>query len=204
MKAAERKEDLVWSGVTVRYGEKAALSGASGVIHPGERVALMGPSGSGKTTLCRILLGREEPTEGSVTGVPRRSAAVFQEDRLVEEATVVRNVMLVLPRRADRTLAREILVALGLENELLTVVGTLSGGMKRRVALARALAADSDLLVLDEPLTGLDAETKRRALAVIGRYAAGKTLILVTHDPADAEALGARVIDAGAGDAGAS
>ena len=186
----ETCEPLVWSHVSKRYGDKVALADASGSVEPGGRFVLTGPSGSGKTTLLRLLLGLEKPTEGTITGIPRRAAVVFQENRLVEEATVWRNVILALPRRADLAPAREVLDELGLGDELGTVVGTLSGGMKRRVALARALVAGGDLLALDEPLTGLDDATKRQTVAVIERHLAGRTLLLITHDSVAGDALG--------------
>ncbi|MCQ2424075.1 MAG: ATP-binding cassette domain-containing protein [Clostridia bacterium] len=190
MRNETAREPLMLSHVSMCYGGKTALTDVSFTAEPGTRIFVTGASGSGKSTLLRLLVGLEQPTGGTVSGAPRRAAVVFQEDRLVEEATVLRNVLLVLPRPTDRTAAKEILVALGLGNELSAVAGTLSGGMKRRVALARALVAGGDALVLDEPLTGLDGETKEAVLGVIRQHIGGRTLILVTHDAAEAAALG--------------
>ena len=115
-----------------------------------------------------------------------RMSAVFQEDRLLEQLTAAENVRFVcggLPVETETLLLR-----LGLEKESLSrSVREFSGGMKRRVAIARALLADFDILFLDEPYKGLDAETKRAVQGAVGEYTRNKTVVLVTHDPAEAE-----------------
>ena len=152
---------------------------------------VMAPSGAGKTTLLRILLGLERPDSGSVPeGV--RWSAVFQEDRLLEHLDAMGNLRFVLGAALDEPAANALLTELGLGDTAGKPVREFSGGMKRRLALARALLAPSDALALDEPFTGLDEENRARCLALI-RRAAEKPVLLVTHDPADAKSLGAAV-----------
>ena len=152
---------------------------------------VMAPSGAGKTTLLRILLGLERPDSGNV---PRdvRWSAVFQENRLLEHLDAMGNLRFVLGAALDEPAADALLAELGLGDTAGKPVREFSGGMKRRLALARALLAPSDALALDEPFTGLDEENRARCLALI-RRAAEKPVLLVTHDPADAKSLGAAV-----------
>ena len=154
---------------------------------------VMAPSGAGKTTLLRILLGLERPDSGSV---PRdvRWSAVFQENRLLEHLDAMGNLRFVLGADLDKPAADALLAELGLGDTAGKPVREFSGGMKRRLALARALLAPSDALALDEPFTGLDEENRARCLALIRRAGAEKPVLLVTHDPADAQSLEAVTI----------
>lgn len=156
---------------------------------------LMGPSGEGKTTLLRILLGLERTDSGTVRGTEGcRWAAVFQENRLLEHLDAEGNLRFALGADYDSAAAKELLEKLGLQEEGSKTVREYSGGMKRRLALARALLATSDALVLDEPFTGLDGARRQSALACIRRAAEEKPVILVTHDEEDARQLGAQII----------
>ncbi len=175
------------------YGEKKVLSAFSADFRSGKRYALMGPSGIGKTTLVRLVLGLEKPDSGTMTDVPAKMSAVFQENRLIPELTIPGNLRFILGRRFPEEKIRDMLEALSLTDCLETPAAQLSGGQQRRAALARALLADADLLVLDEPFTGLDEENKARAIREIDRRFSG-TLLLVTHSREDAEALGAEII----------
>ena len=154
---------------------------------------VMAPSGAGKTTLLRILLGLERPDSGSVPPDVRWSA-VFQEDRLLEHLDAMGNLRFALGAALDEHAANALLTELGLGDTAGKPVREFSGGMKRRLALARALLASSDALALDEPFTGLDEENRARCQACVRRVGAEKPVLLVTHDPADAEALDAAVI----------
>jgi NitT/TauT family transport system ATP-binding protein len=159
----------------------------------GEAISVIGSSGSGKTTLLRLLLGLETPDSGRVL---YDDGAVFsvvlQEDRLLPFATALQNITLT---GADAETARTMLKKLGLGNETDSFPDTLSGGMKRRVALARALCRPGYThLLLDEPFTGLDDDTKKSVLDLLQAQTQGKTVILITHNAADAEALGAAVV----------
>ena len=149
---------------------------------------LWAPSGWGKTTLLRILMGLEAPDSGTVQGVGR-VGAVFQEDRLCPQLTVLENVLLTAGRKKKRE-ARDILARLGLGESLAVPAAELSGGMRRRCALARALCAEFDLLVLDEPFKGLDEANRRAAMDAVRAVSDDKTVLLVTHDAAEAEFFG--------------
>ena len=144
-------------------------------------VVLWAPSGWGKTTLLRILMGLERPTTGSVEGVGR-VAAVFQEDRLLEQLDAAGNLRFALGAAYDEAAARALLAELGLGDAGGKRVRDWSGGMKRRLALARALLAPSDALALDEPFTGLDADNRAAAQRCVARAAREKIVLLVSHE----------------------
>lgn len=157
-------------------------------------VCLVGPSGCGKTTALRLLAGLETPLAGTVRGRRGlRVSMVFQEDRLLPWESVVENAI------TDRTPqhraeALSWLQALGLDDHLDARVTDLSGGMRRRVALARALAAPHDVLLLDEPFTGLDEPTWRSAAERITAVCPNRLVVMTTHLIQQAEAMGAEVI----------
>ena len=172
------------------YGETVVFRDFSARLPLGETSVITGVSGGGKTTLLRLILGLETPDEGTITGVPARRAAVFQEDRLCPQLTALENVLLIAGRKRERE-ARDMLVRLGLGESLAVPAAELSGGMRRRCALARALCAEFDLLALDEPFKGLDEANRRAAMdAVRGALSGDKTVLLVTHDAAEAEFFG--------------
>ena len=171
------------------FDGRPVLENVSFTAGPGV-TCVMAPSGAGKTTLLRILLGLERPDSGSVPeGV--RWSAVFQEDRLLEHLDAMENLRFVLGSALDESAANVLLTELGLGDTAGKPVREFSGGMKRRLALARALLAPSDALALDEPFTGLDEENRARCQALIRRMAPGKPVLLVTHDEADAAELDA-------------
>ncbi len=182
-------------GVTKRYGDQVVLDGLDLTLPDGVVTALMGPNGSGKTTIGRLLLGLETPDAGEVRGVPRRRAAAFQEDRLCGQLSAVRNVRLVLGRAADAEAVVAELRALGLDDDALRKpVRELSGGQRRKVALARALLVRAELTVLDEPFAGLDVASRELAVAHLREAHGGRTMLLVTHERADADALAAPLV----------
>lgn len=155
---------------------------------------VMAPSGCGKTTLLRILLGLETADSGTVVGTGCRWAAVFQEDRLLEHLDAAENLRFILGRDYDAAQAAAVLAELGLGDMGGKAVRTFSGGMRRRLALARALLAKSDALALDEPFAGLDGETRQLARDCLRRRAGERPVLLVTHDEEDAAGLDARVV----------
>lgn len=178
--------------VTKRYGPHTALD-AVDLDLPGGVTAIMGPNGCGKTTLARILLGLERPDAGAVTGRPVRLAAVFQTDALCPQLTAAANVRLVLPAGAGGV--RTALDEIGLDPAAQDrPAAQLSGGERRRVALVRALLPEADLVVLDEPFTGIDPDALGAVRAWVAARLAGRTTLVITHDEADAEALGARLV----------
>ena len=155
---------------------------------------VMAPSGAGKTTLLRILLGLERADGGTVLGAEGcRWAAVFQEDRLLEHLDALGNLRFVLGGDLDAARACALLEELGLGDVGTKAVRDYSGGMKRRLALARALLASSDALALDEPFTGLDGDNRGRAMACVRRAGLEKPVLLVTHDEGDVSGLGAKI-----------
>lgn len=174
------------------YDGRAVLSGFSAVLPAGEISGLMAPSGGGKTTLLRLLLGLERADGGSIDGLDSlRLSAVFQEDRLIEELSAEANIRLVNPKltRADTQKALE---ELGLGAACGRHARELSGGMRRRVAILRALLAEYDFLALDEPFKGLDAETKAGVMAYTRKRCKGRTVLLVTHDESELDAMGVK------------
>lgn len=183
-------------GLRVSLGGRAVLDGVDLDLPSDGVVALTGPNGCGKTTLGRVLLGLVAPQAGVVTGLTGlRRAAVFHEDRLCEHLDAVANVRLVLPREVPPGAVVDELLALGLPSSALgRPVRALSGGQRRRVAIARALLADADLVVLDEPFTGIDVDGREAVLAWVAQACAGRSVLLITHDLADAARLGAPVV----------
>lgn len=184
-------QDIVIRGLCKSFGGKTVLRNVSGTLAAGRVTGLMAPSGAGKTTLLRILMGLEQADSGRIDGLDGiRLSAVFQEDRLCGQLDGVSNLRLVAPMlsRAD---ARNAMKAVGLANCIGQPARELSGGQRRRVAILRGLLADYDLLVLDEPFRGLDQETRQLVMEDTRRRCAGQTVLLVTHDPAELEALGA-------------
>ena len=146
-------------------------------FHGGETLVLDTPSGSGKTTFFRCLCGLEKPEEGEVSGMDA-FAVQFQEDRLCEEYSAVKNLEMIL---GDVLQAREALTQLLPEEALEQPCSELSGGMKRRVSLVRAMEAGAQCVLLDEPFTGLDEENRKKAEDYIQRKAGERILMLATH-----------------------
>lgn len=190
MRVAEIRVD----GMCKAYGGKRVLEGFQAAFPAGSVTGVVGPSGCGKTTLLHILMGIERADAGTVTGVPHAKSAVFQEDRLLEGFNAVSNVRFVLGHRHPETDIRMHLEQVGLAGSLEQPVSELSGGMRRRVALVRALLAPSDIVFLDEAFKGLDTQTRTQALAYVAANRRGRTVILVTHSPEEAGALGGGLI----------
>lgn len=188
---------LTADALTVRFGTHTVLESFSHRFEPGV-TCILGPSGCGKTTLLRTLMGLIVPDEGQVRcdlPDPKKSV-LFQENRLCENMSALSNLRFVCPARTKREMEQALSQA-GLAESLYLPVKNLSGGMQRRVALTRALLADFNLLFLDEPFTGLDAQTRDRLLPLIAQYADGKTVLLVTHDEALAKKLCAKMLRLG-------
>lgn len=181
--------------VSKAFGEKKVLRNATITLKDSGIYCLMGPSGMGKTTLLRILMGFETADSGEITGIrPDDITTMFQEDRLLMDLTVTQNVALVYKKRpAHKKLVKDLEQILPREC-LNQPVRELSGGMKRRVALARAVHFESRMIVLDEPFTGLDHVTKENVIRYILAHLNGRILLVATHGMDDAELLGAGII----------
>ncbi|MBR4441986.1 MAG: ABC transporter ATP-binding protein [Clostridia bacterium] len=183
---------VVVKDLSKSFDGKAVLSGLSFELPDSGVVAVEGRSGSGKTTLLNILMGLLPPDAGRIDGLAgRRVTAVFQENRLLESWSAMKNIRLVCPRAVTDAEIRAHLAEVGLAGEEKTVARALSGGMKRRVALVRAVIAPGDVLILDEPFKGLDEATREAAIRYVLRHASNRLILLVTHDRAEAEAMGA-------------
>ena len=196
--------------VSVRFDGAAALDGASLEVGEGEVVTVLGPSGSGKTTLLRVIAGLQVPDSGRCAARRRRSRSrpphrrgiglVFQDHALFPHRDVAANVAFGLRMRGDapeRVASRtaELLDLIGLAGFERRSVGSLSGGEQQRVALARSLAPEPRVLLLDEPLGSLDRRLRDRLLEDLGRLfdELGLTAVYVTHDQTEAFTLGDRV-----------
>ena len=187
--------------VTVRLGERDVLSHVTADFAAGRVHVVRGASGAGKTTLLRLLMGLVEPISGSVARLEgARLAAAFQEDRLLDSLTISANVRLPHggvrgPERArllDET--RRALAAVGMAGLESARAGELSGGQRRRVSLLRAGLATSDVVFLDEPLSGLDEGSSRATMAWLLPRLEAKTVLWVTHSAEEAAALPAPVL----------
>lgn len=185
--------DIKVIGITHSFGEKRVFHDFSAEFPMGELTCLMGPSGSGKTTLLSIMMGIIRPCAGTISGVPRLKSAVFQEDRLCEDFSAASNIRVVLGRKTDKALIKRNLESIGLGGET-SRAGDFSGGMKRRVALVRALMAQSDIIFLDEPFKGLDEETKSAAMDYFMSNRNGRTAIMVTHSMDEVRELNGRLL----------
>ena len=176
--------ELAVTNLKKYYDGRAVLDGLS-FTAPVGLTRIVGDSGIGKTTLLRILLGLERADGSTVAPQGLRWAAVFQEDRLLSQLDAEGNLRFALGTAYDSRKAAELLETLGLVDVGGKRVRDYSGGMKRRLALARALLAPSDALALDEPFTGLDAGNREAALACILRAAEEKIVLLAAHEDLD-------------------
>ncbi len=186
--------NLTARSISKSFGEKRVLEGFSHEFAEGSFTAVMGPSGCGKSTLLNILMGVLPPDSGEVLPDGFRRSAVFQENRLCENLTAGGNIRLVTGRRFSPAEIDSALKSLGLPDCESKPVKELSGGMKRRVALLRALMAEYDVLFLDEPFKGLDEVTKELVIDRVRDMTAGRTVIMVSHDIDECNALADEII----------
>lgn len=208
---AEHVPALATEDITVRFGARTVLDGVSVDVAQREIVALRGPSGSGKTTLLRVITGLLAPDDGricvdgvDVTGLPthrRRIGMVFQDNQLFPAADVAHNVdfglrMRGVARPARRTRVSEMLDLVGLAGFERRSVTSLSGGEAKRVALARSLAPSPSVLLLDEPLTGLDRDLHDQLAVDLAELlrSNGVAALLVSHDAAEVAAIADRTV----------
>ncbi len=206
---------IVIENLSKSFDDKEIIRNFTYTFEAGSATCIMGPSGIGKTTVLNIIMGLERADSGNVvisdesgdsaladnksTFACQKNifGAVFQENRLIEGLSAIDNVRLVINTKEKRSV-----VIQNIKNDLSMIlppdsldtdVRFLSGGMKRRVAVARAMNADSDIVLMDEPFAGLDEENKRHVIEYINIKRKDKTLIAVTHDNNDAAALNANI-----------
>lgn len=181
--------------LTKSFDGKKVLDNFNIVFDDEKKYCLMAPSGTGKTTFLRILMGLETPDSGTAAGLGgKRISTVFQEERLLEGYSAQQNLQFVTGNQYTIQELTDFLKRLLPEDELSKPVCEFSGGMRRRVEILRAILAPSDLILMDEPFSGLDYETKCAAIEMIKEYAAGKLLIIATHSEEDAGLLGAEIV----------
>ena len=171
----------------MQYGGTAVLENFSAEFPDGGVTAVSGRSGCGKTPLLAVLLGRLRPDGGTVSGF-RQPSAVFQEDRLLPFLSAEKNIA--VTAGCTEAEAGEALLSVGFDAaDRGKRAFELSGGMARRVAIVRAMLAPGDAVLLDEPFKGLDERTRAQVVRFVCENRRGRTMVVVTHDPRDAEAL---------------
>lgn len=183
--------------VSCVLGDVNVLDGITLSVHKGEFVALVGPSGSGKTTLLGLLTGYRQATGGSVR-VTGETRTVYQQDGLFPWRTVRENILLGLrhlPEKAREMAAANALSLIGMDGFAHHYPHELSGGMRQRTELARALVGQTDILLMDEPFSSLDYLTRLRLRQELARMLTERprTVVLVTHDIEEAAQLADRV-----------
>ena len=177
------------------YGKKSVIEDLSLELPDRGVFALMGPSGCGKTTLLYLISGLLKAKNGKIQRESDKVAYSFQEPRLLEQKSALENVKFVLNDKDKDKIALSFLTDLSLEAEANTLPRQLSGGMKQRVSLARALAFDGDVSLFDEPFNGLDEAIKERAAALLRKKGEDSLVILITHSADDAELCGAEILN---------
>jgi putative hydroxymethylpyrimidine transport system ATP-binding protein len=193
--------DIEVKNASLRYADAFLFQDLDFVLPGGAWTCLLGPSGVGKSSLLRLLAGLAPLDRGEVRcsdgrALAGRLAWMGQEDNLLPWLSVLGNVTLGARLRGeppDRATARDLLARVGLERQADQLPATLSGGQRQRAALARTLMEDRPVVLMDEPFSALDAITRARLQALAATLLAGRTVLLVTHDPLEALRLGHRI-----------
>lgn len=189
--------NIIIDNISKKFNDKQVLKGISLKIPKGIKTALLGPSGSGKTTLLRIIAELEKPDSGYIKGVSQKDMAyMFQEPRLFPWLTAMENIACVINKSHTAALKE---AAVWLERVKLQHDGSkypseLSGGMSRRIALARTLAFNKPFILLDEPFYGLDTELKSEIIKLVKAETTDRTVIFITHDISEADIFADNII----------
>ena len=178
--------------LTKKFGDKPVFNNFSVKIPKGKISYIMGESGCGKTTLLRILIGLDNDYIGEIKGFEGKISCVFQEPRLFPTLNVLENLEIV--ERGTKCSSKEILKLVELENDTELYPNELSGGMKMRLAIARALYYDGDIFIMDEPFSALDEDLKERLLPQLFELLQKKTVIIVSHNTNEANTYGDNII----------
>jgi phospholipid/cholesterol/gamma-HCH transport system ATP-binding protein len=217
MKTEKDNPPVVVKGLHKSFGEQTVLSGIDLTVGRGETVAVLGRSGTGKSVLLKLIVGLDQPDSGSISiqgqeiedldegqlnGVRKKIGFLFQQAALYDSLTVEENVAFPLNRHSKMSDAErksrvgELLSSVGMEQDLQKMPSEISGGMKKRVGLARALALEPDILLFDEPTAGLDPITAEEIGKLISQLKDERkiTSIVVTHDIHGAKAFSDRLV----------
>lgn len=182
-------------GLLIGYGAEPLCGPLGFSLGPSSCLCLQAPSGTGKTTLLHTVARLQRPLAGSLENTARGRSMMFQDTRLVEDLDAIDNILLFARPGFTRKDARDLACELLPKDALSRPVRELSGGQRRRVELTRAFAAPGELVLLDEPFGGLDAQAHSCALAFVKRHGAGRIVVFATHDADDAQALGAQILE---------
>ena len=174
--------DIVVKNLSKSYGANLVLDNFSATFPQNEITCIMGQSGCGKTTLLNILMGLLSPDSGEITGITKKLAPIFQEDRLCENFNIAANIRLTSRTSIDDEVIANHLAHVGLMGLEDKKILELSGGMKRRIAIVRAILSGNDIIIMDEPFKGLDEATRKITAEYILNNSQNKTIIMVTHD----------------------
>jgi putative hydroxymethylpyrimidine transport system ATP-binding protein len=188
--------------LALRYGNRVIFQNLNLDIAPGRFTMLLGPSGVGKTSLLKLVAGLLIPSQGQILatdGAPLagRIAYMAQADILFPWLSLIQNTMLGARLRAekpDAARAETLLESVGLAGRAKDLPATLSGGMRQRAAIARTLYENRPMVLMDEPFTGLDVDTRARLQNLAATTLAGRTVLMITHDPLEALRLGHHII----------
>ncbi len=191
-KAVSISENVLVKNLYKSYEGKNILHGTTKELEAGNIYCLMAPSGEGKTTLLKVLAGLESEDNKEAKNTFENCSFSFQEDRLLEEETPLRNLEVVCGS-VNREALRQQLLCLLPKECLMQPCAELSGGMKRRVSIVRAMVANSSIVLLDEPFNGLDKENKEQAMRYLMKEQRGRLLVLATHEESDAKFVDAKV-----------
>ena len=182
-------------GLLIGYGAEPLCEPLGFSLGPSSCLCLQAPSGTGKTTLLHTIARLQRPLAGSLENTAWGRSMMFQDTRLVEDLDAMDNILLFARPGFTRKDARDLACELLPKDALSRPMRELSGGQRRRVELARAFAAPGELVLLDEPFGGLDAQAHSCALAFVKRHGAGRIVVFATHDADDAQALGAQILE---------
>lgn len=182
-------------GLLIGYGAEPLCEPLGFSLGPSSCLCLQAPSGTGKTTLLHTIARLQRPLAGSLENTAWGRSMMFQDTRLVEDLDAIDNILLFARPGFARKDARDLACELLPKDALSRPVCELSGGQRRRVELARAFAAPGELVLLDEPFGGLDAQAHSCALAFVKRHGAGRIVVFATHDANDAQVLGAQILE---------
>ena len=187
-------DNIILKDIHKSFGDKQVLAGLDAEFEYGVTSGVMGKSGCGKSTMLNIIMGVLSADSGEILNVPEKISAVFQEDRLCEDFSAYTNVRLVCPAEKKEEII-DAFGRLGLGESINKKVRELSGGMKRRVAIIRAVLSDWDLLIMDEPYKGLDENTRKDVIDFVAEKTSAKTVIMVTHDEEDIKDMNGKKVD---------